>query len=398
MAARATVIIPTFSEAPFIGWALASARAQTVHDLEICVICDGSPPHMVELIEHLAREDRRIRFFVFPKGERHGEAYRHQVILGETTGEIICYLSHDDLYLPWHVESLEHALKSADFTHSIAVSVSSGDCTERRIEIQHVALTDLDERSFREAMLDWPGHRWGFGLVYGAHTRNAYLRLPEGWTAAPADIPTDMSMWQKFLRDPSCRLKSQMEVTALHFDRSALRTNWSPQEREAELAWWFPRTQAPGFRQEITDQVMRWLALDAVGERRARIERSQAPVDDPLRLATAPQLLLDLWSVWRSGLFDRDWYLKQNPDVDAAGVNPLWHFLRWGGPEGRSPGPTFNSEWYRRTYLSARRDRNPLTYYVRRGKAEGHLPLPPLSDPGPSSTRTQQAGRVGGHK
>jgi len=43
-----------------------------------------------------------------------------------------------------------------------------------------------------------------------------------------------------------------------------------------------------------------------------------------------------LWS-WRdtrlvaeSGLFDRDWYLQQNPDVAAAGLNPLEHYLRRG--------------------------------------------------------------------
>jgi hypothetical protein len=31
-----------------------------------------------------------------------------------------------------------------------------------------------------------------------------------------------------------------------------------------------------------------------------------------------------------SGLFDDDWYLEQNPDVRAAGVDPLAHYLEYG--------------------------------------------------------------------
>ena len=38
-----------------------------------------------------------------------------------------------------------------------------------------------------------------------------------------------------------------------------------------------------------------------------------------------------------SSLFDSKWYLQQNPDVRAAGVNPLLHFLRRGESEGRQP-------------------------------------------------------------
>ena len=36
-------------------------------------------------------------------------------------------------------------------------------------------------------------------------------------------------------------------------------------------------------------------------------------------------------------LFDTKWYLEANPDVAAAGVNPLLHFLRHGAREGRRP-------------------------------------------------------------
>lgn len=41
-------------------------------------------------------------------------------------------------------------------------------------------------------------------------------------------------------------------------------------------------------------------------------------------------------------IFDAEHYLKANPDVKAAGVDPLQHFLRHGIPEGRKAPPGFN--------------------------------------------------------
>jgi hypothetical protein len=47
-----------------------------------------------------------------------------------------------------------------------------------------------------------------------------------------------------------------------------------------------------------------------------------------------------------SGFFDPEWYLAQNPDVRAAGIDPLAHFCASGDREHRNPGPFFDSEAY----------------------------------------------------
>ena len=47
-----------------------------------------------------------------------------------------------------------------------------------------------------------------------------------------------------------------------------------------------------------------------------------------------------------SGLFDREWYLKQYLDVAEAGVDPLVHYVNAGAAEGRQPGPQFDVTWY----------------------------------------------------
>lgn len=71
-------------------------------------------------------------------------------------------------------------------------------------------------------------------------------------------------------------------------------------------------------------------------------------------------------------LFDTSYYLEQNPDVAAAGVNPLTHYMATGWREGRDPGKAFDTSYY----LDHNADivaagMNPLAHYISNGKAEG---------------------------
>lgn len=72
-------------------------------------------------------------------------------------------------------------------------------------------------------------------------------------------------------------------------------------------------------------------------------------------------------------LFDPAWYLRTYPDVAAAGASAWSHFVRAGEAEGRSPGPDFDTEFYRRTHLALEGER-PFTHYVLEGRARGHVP------------------------
>lgn len=72
-----------------------------------------------------------------------------------------------------------------------------------------------------------------------------------------------------------------------------------------------------------------------------------------------------------SGLFDPDWYLQSYPDVAAAGVDPLRHFLENGASEQRDPGPYFSTAHYLAVYPDiAAHGLNPLVHYLRAGWRE----------------------------
>jgi len=76
--------------------------------------------------------------------------------------------------------------------------------------------------------------------------------------------------------------------------------------------------------------------------------------------------------------FDSNYYLAQNPDVKAAGVDPLTHFEQHGWHEGRDPSLLFSAA----QYLAANPDVraagvDPLLHYVQNGQGEGRMAFLP---------------------
>ena len=83
-------------------------------------------------------------------------------------------------------------------------------------------------------------------------------------------------------------------------------------------------------------------------------------------------ILRNIYLVSRSGFFDKAYYLKQNPDVKKAKVNPVIHYLSHGGFEGRNPGPNFHSDFYLSKYTDVNKSGlNPLLHFILYGKKEG---------------------------
>lgn len=65
-----------------------------------------------------------------------------------------------------------------------------------------------------------------------------------------------------------------------------------------------------------------------------------------------------------SGAFDATWYLQSYPDIQAAGVDPILHYLQCGASEGRFPNPLFDTRWYISRYRLRRPSQNPLIDFL----------------------------------
>ncbi|SFV15617.1 hypothetical protein SAMN02799643_06360, partial [Methylobacterium sp. UNCCL125] len=66
-------------------------------------------------------------------------------------------------------------------------------------------------------------------------------------------------------------------------------------------------------------------------------------------------------------LVDGAFYLANNPDLAAAGVDPVDHYMASGWREGREPAPQFDTLAYCLTRGLTFATQNPLVHYVRNG-------------------------------
>jgi Glycosyltransferases involved in cell wall biogenesis len=405
---EATIIIPTFGRADFVIWALKSAQQQTIADIEIFVIGDGASPVTRDIVEREAKKDPRIHFFDNPKGERMGELHRHQAIL-QSKGRIICYLGHDDLWFPEHIETMLILLKDADFGHSIHTYIT-GDGTI------HGLLPLISDSLCRSRMLQ---HHWNrFGPTCSAHTRDIYFDLPYGWHPAPLTIWSDLYMWRQFITHPGCRFTSLPKTTTISFPR-ALRQEYSVEQREAELANWFPRlslfdeaqrlsveaiqSAAGDLQREIINLEKNVTAIQSTADalQREIINLKNMAIENlrklPINQATRPlafSLLLGILYVLldklvpgklttfkdriidqmivRSGLFNRQFYLeKYHGDITPEYPGPLQHYLRAGWRTGKYPSPDFDADYYLTIHHDVlKAEINPLVHYILYGYRE----------------------------
>lgn len=97
----------------------------------------------------------------------------------------------------------------------------------------------------------------------------------------------------------------------------------------------------------------------------------------PICSVAAPELVARISA---SDLFDADWYrTTQAPDV--APDQAARHYLQEGAARGLSPGPLFDGPWYLAHNADvAAAGRNPLLHYLNDGRAESR-PICPFADP-----------------
>ena len=297
MTVVATVLVPTHDHGPTLLRSVPSALAQTVGELEVFVVGDGVPDVTREVMSELTAADERVRFFDNPKGPRHGELHRHEA-LREARGDIVCYLSDDDLWLPGHVEQLRSLLSNADFAHARPLWIETGGRP-------HPWVVDLGRPFYRQLLLSGQNR---IPLPCGGHTLDLYRRLPAGWRTTPSGTPTDLYMWQQILAVPGCRAVSGSLATVLHFPSPA-RKGWSIDERLAELDAWAARLGDRELPAELAQRLLESLEADAealesdvaglrqqlaeVDRDRARLSRRLDGLDARLRAADADRARLD---------------------------------------------------------------------------------------------------------
>ena len=109
MSPAISVVIPAFRVAPYIATTLESVFQQTVTDLEVLVVNDGSPD-TAALREAVAPYRDRIRYIEQPQG---GPSKARNTAIAAARGELLAFLDGDDLWAPTCLASLQALLAAA---------------------------------------------------------------------------------------------------------------------------------------------------------------------------------------------------------------------------------------------------------------------------------------------
>lgn len=106
---KISFVIPCFNKAGYIAECLESLINQTLKEIEIIIVNDGSIDNSKEIIKFYIKKDKRIRFFDFKKNRGRSQARNYGN--KKATADIICVLDADDLAVKERAEVIHKYFK-----------------------------------------------------------------------------------------------------------------------------------------------------------------------------------------------------------------------------------------------------------------------------------------------
>lgn len=156
-----SVVVPAYNHERYVGEAIASVQAQTLHDLELIVIDDGSRDATADVAERMAAGDARIRVLRQANGGSHAAINRGLSLAGAPW---IAILNSDDRH---HPDRLRQMIEAAGDGHDFVVSDA------RLIDAEGEPVTDPAHwwlKANREVREYARAHGPIDGLLYGNYT------------------------------------------------------------------------------------------------------------------------------------------------------------------------------------------------------------------------------------
>lgn len=92
--AKVSVVIPVYNTEKYVREAVESIRRQTLKELEIIIINDGSTDRSLEILEELATADNRIQVY---SQTNQGQSVARNVGIAHVCGKYIYFMDSDDL-------------------------------------------------------------------------------------------------------------------------------------------------------------------------------------------------------------------------------------------------------------------------------------------------------------
>lgn len=108
---KVSIIMPVYNEEAFLKETLDSVISQTLKDIEIICVDDGSTDNSVRILQEYAKNDKRILVL---QQKNSGAGTARNFGMTRATGEYLAFLDSDDLYEPAMLEEMYTSARQDD--------------------------------------------------------------------------------------------------------------------------------------------------------------------------------------------------------------------------------------------------------------------------------------------
>jgi glycosyltransferase involved in cell wall biosynthesis len=137
---KVSVIVPVYNVAKYLPACMDSVIAQTLRDIEIICINDGSTDNCAEILEQYAQKDSRIRVIT---QINKGLSNARNTGIEQAKGEYISFVDSDDVIVTDFLEKLYAAVKKYDADIAMA--------NIRRFTFNRIKLKVKEEKVYTDA-------------------------------------------------------------------------------------------------------------------------------------------------------------------------------------------------------------------------------------------------------
>jgi glycosyltransferase involved in cell wall biosynthesis len=155
LAPKISVIIPVFNSTDYLEQCIYSVLNQTLYDLEIIAINDGSTDDSGIVLDNLAQPDQRLRVFHVPN---RGVSAARNFGIDQAKGEYLGFADADDWMEPAMLETLYNEMKdnTCDWAICNVKMQRENTSLQKRLELQDTQLTIAEDRSqFLQQMMQF---------------------------------------------------------------------------------------------------------------------------------------------------------------------------------------------------------------------------------------------------
>lgn len=159
MSGKVSVIIPIYNKEDFLTECLETVIHQSLNDIEIVCVNDGSTDDSLKIVKQYAQNDNR---FLVINQKNAGVAVARNNGLRQASGEFVCFLDPDDFYP--NDEVLEHLYTNA-IEHDALIcggSFSSYDNNRKLVSTYYPGIW-APYTFHKEGMIDFKDYQYDFG-------------------------------------------------------------------------------------------------------------------------------------------------------------------------------------------------------------------------------------------